>query len=127
VQVVRERSSQDPNFAGTGDVNDVGTKSLQRFADKRKMSQKRWVESKIFFECEGEKAARQLKSPNCAIFNHGLGAIAGPHAEERKIAPARKSFKMAAGVRNTVYFMERIRKVGDPGNGSGASGVTGAC
>ncbi len=84
VQVMRKAGAEHAHFAGAGDVNQVGTKALEHFADEGNVAQKRGVEAEIFFESEGEKAAGQFEGPDVAVFDDGLGAIAGAHAEERE-------------------------------------------
>ena len=109
---VRQPRAQHADFAGPGDVNQVGLEALQHFADQRNVAQKRRIEAQIFFESKGKKAARQLQRPHVAVFDEGLGAVAGAHAQKGQIAPPRKGLKVAAGVRDPVHFVERVGKVG---------------
>ena len=90
-----------------------GWKRSEHFADQRDVAQKRGIEAQVFFEREGEKAARQLERPHVAVFDECLSAVAGAHAKKGKIAPAREGLKVAAGVGDPVHFVERVGKVGD--------------
>ncbi len=49
-----------PNFARPGDVNDVGTKLVQRTIHERQVAQESHVEAQILVERKGKKAALQL-------------------------------------------------------------------
>jgi hypothetical protein len=80
---MRQARAQHPHLAGAGDVDQVGLEALQHLADQRNVAQKGRVEAQIFFQGEGEKAARQLQRPHVAVFENGLGAVAGAHAQER--------------------------------------------
>ena len=115
-----------PNIAGTSDVDEVGTKTIEYINDKRNMAQKRGIEAQIFFESEGEEAAWELEGPGGAVFDDGLGAgpkgRPGAHAKEWQIATAREGFKVAAGVGDPVDFVKRVWEIGDTWNESGHVG-----
>ena len=74
LHVVRQARAQHSHLAGAGDVDQIGLKALQHFADQRDVAQKRGIEAQILFESKGEKAARQLQRPHIAVFEKGLSA-----------------------------------------------------
>jgi hypothetical protein len=47
-----------------------------------------------------------------------LRPLPGPDAQKGQISPSRKGLKVAAGMRNPVHFMERVRKIRDPRHSS---------
>jgi hypothetical protein len=106
VHVVRQQSSEDADFAGTGNVDQIGLESLKHFSDEWDVAKECRVDAQIFFEGEGQKAAWQLKRPHVPILNQALGAVSGTDAQEGEIVPAGKSLKMPAGVGDTVHLME---------------------
>ncbi|MGH9560259.1 MAG: hypothetical protein ACRD3S_02295, partial [Terracidiphilus sp.] len=62
--------------------------------------------------------------PDIAVFDEGLFTIAGADAEKGQIAAAGEGFEVAAGMSDTVHFVEGIGEVGDAGGGeSGDSGL----
>ncbi len=81
----------------------------------RNVAQKCGIEAEIFFERKGERAARQFQGPHIAVFDESLGAVAGADAKKGQVAPAREGFKVAAGVRDPVHFVEGVGKVGYAG------------
>jgi hypothetical protein len=111
IAMIGETCAQHAHFAGAGDVNQVGLKAVQHFAHEGNMPRKCRIEAKIFFQSEGKDAARQFKRPDIAVFDESLTSIARADAEERQVFAAGKGFKMAAGVRNPVDFMEGVGEV----------------
>ena len=71
------------------------------------------IETQVFLEREGQKATRQLERPHISFFDGSLGAVAGTHTEEGQVAAAGKRFKIPAGVRHPVHFVERVGEVSD--------------
>jgi hypothetical protein len=122
--MMREARAQHADFTGAGDVDQLGLKALEHFADEGHVAQKRRIEAEVFFKSNGEEAARQLEGPHAALFRDGLGAVPGADAKEREIAPAREGLKLAAGVRDAIHFVKGVREKGDAGKGR--SGVSGA-
>ncbi len=128
MHVVRQPRAEDADFAGAGDVDQIGLEPLKGTSPmsgmwRRNAGSKR----RSFSRGEGKKAARQLKGPDVAVFDQGLGAVSGAHAKKGKIAPARKGLKVAAGVGNPVDLVERVGKVRDARRGSEhkSSGIRG--
>ncbi len=115
---LRHVRAEEPHFAGAGDVNQIGLEPLQGIGDEREVAQKRRIEAQIFLKREGEKASRQLECPDVAVFDQSPGPITRAHAKERKIAPPREGLKVAAGVGDSVDFVEGVGKVRDAGRGS---------
>jgi len=109
--MIGEARAEHTYFAGAGDVNEIGPKAVENFTDDRNMPRERWVEAEIFFECEGEDAARQFESPDIAVLNKRLLAITSANAQKWKILPARECFEVATGVRYPVDFVKGVRKV----------------
>ena len=105
--------AQHAHFAGTGDVNQVGPEALQHFIDDGDVAQKGGIVAKILFERERKSAARQFEGPDIAIFDESLGAIAGADTQKGQVAPAREGLKVAAGVGDSVHFVEGVGKVGN--------------
>ena len=57
VELVGEVGSKEAEFAGAGDVDDVGAKGSNGGGDEVGVAKKEWVEAEIFFEMHGEWAA----------------------------------------------------------------------
>ncbi len=108
---MRQSSAQHPHLARPGNVNQVRLEALQHSLNQRNVTQKRRVEAKVFFECKGEKAARQFQRPQIAVFGDRRRAVSGAHAQERQIAPPRKRLKVTTRVRHAVHFVIRVRKI----------------
>jgi len=83
------------------------------------MAQKSRIEAEVFFKRKGEEAAGQFQRPHVAVFEDGLGAIAGAHAQKRQVAAPRKSLEVATGVGNPIHFMKGVGKVRHARHGSG--------
>jgi hypothetical protein len=77
------------------------------------MTKESGIKAEIFFQRERKDAARKLKGPEIAFYDKVWRAAAGANAEKRQIAPPRKGLEMAAGVRNAINLVERVRKAGD--------------
>jgi hypothetical protein len=78
--MVRQPGTQHADFAGACDVNQIGFETLQHLADQGDVAEKGGIEAEVLFEGEGEEAAGQLKGPDVAVFEDGLGAVAGADA-----------------------------------------------
>ena len=115
-EVMRQAGAEHADFAGAGNVNEVGLEPFKNLADEGDVAEKGGVEAEVFFEGEGQEAAGQFKGPDVAVFEDGLRAVAGADAEEGQVAAARKGFKMAAAVGYPVDLVERVGKVGDAGD-----------
>src|ERR1035438_1436391 len=111
LEMVRKARAQHANLAWACNVDQIGLKALQNFADERNMAQKGRIEAQVFFQGKGEKAARQLQGPYTAVLENGLRAVSGANAEKRQIAPPGKRLKMAAGMRNPIHLMEGVGEV----------------
>ena len=109
---IGQARAQHADFAGAGDMNQVRLEAVENFADQRNVAQKGGVEAKILFQGKGHKAARQLQRPYVSVFFEGIGAVAGTHAQEGQIVPPGERLKMAAGMRHSVDFVERVGEVG---------------
>ena len=114
VQVIGERRAKHAVFAGSGDVDNVRMECLQRANDQRQVADKSRVEGEAFVEVEGQKAAAQLEGMELLFNEQARPAISGAYAEKGQRMAARKCFKVAAGMGNTVDFVERVGKKGDP-------------
>ncbi len=83
-------------------------------AGSRRRSFSRTKERKL----RGSSRVQTLPSSiNC------LGAVAGAHAEKGKIAPPREGLKVAAGMGDSVHFVEGVGKVRDARHWSGHIGA----
>src|SRR5512146_425428 len=105
-------------FTRSGDVDDVWTEPFKHLPHLRNVPRKNGIEAQILLKCKGEKTARKFEGLQVIFFRKGMSAISSAHAEKRKIATARECLKVAAGVRNAVYLVERIRKIGNAGSGA---------
>ena len=94
-------------------MDQVWLKTPEHFADQRNVAEERRIKAQILFENEGKKAARQFESPYAVLLNQCRSAIARAHAKKGKIAPSREAFKMAAGMGDSIHFVEGVRKVCD--------------
>ncbi len=113
-ETMRKPRTDHSDFAGAGDVDEVGLEALKRFGNEGQVAEIGGIEAEILFEGEGEKAARQLQRPHAAFFNESLWAVTGADTKEREIAAEGEGLKMTAGVGNPVDFMEGVGKVGHP-------------
>src|SRR5271170_7515642 len=114
MQVIGKRRSEHAVFAGAGDVDDVRTEFLERANDQREMANESRVEGEAFVEIERQDTAAKFECLELT-FNKQAGlAIPGTHAEKWKRTASRKGFKLAAGVGNTIDFVERVWEVSDP-------------
>jgi hypothetical protein len=93
-------------------VNQVGLEAFKHLAKEWHVTQKGEVEAQIFFQGKGENAARQLQRPHISILNESLYAVSRADTQERQIAPPRKSLKVAAGMRHSVYLVKGVGEVG---------------
>jgi hypothetical protein len=93
-------------------MEQVRLEAVENFSDQRDVTQKGGVEAKILFEGEGEKSAWQLERPYVTVFFESIGAVAGTHAQKGQIVPSGERLKMAAGMRHSVDFVERVGEVG---------------
>src|ERR1700677_160124 len=107
-----QHGTQHAHLAGACDVNQVRLEAVKHFADDRNVAQKPRIEAQVFLESKGEKAARQLQGSHIAVFQHGLVAVAGAHAEKGQIAAACEGLEVTAGVGHSVYFVEGIGEIG---------------
>jgi hypothetical protein len=98
-------------FAGSGDVDEVGAEAVEDFSNEGNVARKCRVEAEVFFESEGEDAARKFEGPDVAIFDECLATVTGANTEERQIATASECLELAAGVRDPVDFMKGVGKV----------------
>ena len=84
-EVVREPRAQEADFAGAGDVNQVGLEALEHFADERNVAQKRGIEAQIFFESERRESRAAVRgSRRCRLRRvPGRGRPARTHRKGR--------------------------------------------
>jgi hypothetical protein len=87
-------------------VDQIGLEALKHLADERDVPQKNGVEAQIFFKSKGEEAARQLKRPDVAVFDEGLGAVSCADTEKGQIAPPGKGLEVAARVGYAVDLVK---------------------
>ena len=111
VVVPRDGSAKHADFAGAGDVDDIGPEALEHFLDRGQMAQICRVEAQILFERDGERAPRQFQRPEVAVFFQRMRAVPCTHTEKRQIVTPRKGFKVAAGVGHAVDLVERVGKI----------------
>jgi hypothetical protein len=109
--MVRKPGTEDSHFTWTSDVDQVWLETFERFTDQGDVPEIGRIEAQILLEREREKTARQLERPHISLFDGGLGAIAGTHTEEGQVAAAGKRFKISAGMRHPVHFVERVGEV----------------
>ncbi len=75
------------------------------------------IEAEVFLEIEGKQAAVQFERPELIFDQEARLAVAGADAEEWQVAAAGKLFKLAAGVSDSIDFMEGIREIGNTHQG----------
>ena len=111
IVVARDGNAEHSDFAGAGDVDEIGIEAFQNFIDDGQMAQIGRVEAQVFFEWNGEENPRELQGPDIADFFECPWPMSGAYAEKGQIMPMREGFKMAAGVGNPVYLMEGVGEV----------------
>jgi len=103
---VGEARAHEAVFAGAGDVDQVRLEASECLFDDGDVARKGGIKAEVFFDGEGEKAARKFEGPEVAVFYQFRLAVAGAHAEEGEVAAAGKGLKVAAGVGNAVDLVE---------------------
>ena len=111
---VRAKHSQ---FTWPGDVNDVRLKTQKLPLNLGPVAPEQRIERQVLLHAHGNPAALQVQRPHLAHAGKRpsrLPARACSHAKKRQSIPLRVRRKLPAGVRNSVYLVERVGKVRDP-------------
>ena len=113
-QAARDPCADETKLGRARDVEDVRAKAPSVCEDARQMPPIRKVEAQIFLDRKGECAAWKLECADRAILAGAIGRSCA-HAEKGEAAPAGEGFKMPAGMRDAVDFVEGVRKIRDSG------------
>jgi len=96
-------------------VEEIGAEGAEMGFDEVGVTPEEGVEGEIFFHADGGDGAGKLKGAEVSGLLEGGGAGAGADAEEREILALGVGDEVAAGVGDTVDFVEGIGEVGDAG------------
>jgi hypothetical protein len=111
VAMVCQTSAKHSNLARSGDVDEIGMEAVQHLSNEGNMARKGWIEAKVSFESEGEDASGQFEGPDITLFGEGLSTIARADAKEGQVSATGEGFKVPAGVRDPVDFVEGVGEV----------------
>jgi hypothetical protein len=114
-----EVGTEEAEFAGARDVDDIRLEVAQLSGDLRPMTPKEGIEVEVFLQADGDGRTAEIEGPAIASTGgeaaYGRGIGDGSDAEEGKAVPLRVSGEVAAGVGDAVDLVEGIGKVGDAG------------
>jgi len=105
-ELAGEPCSEEAEFAGAGDVDDVGAEAGECALDADDVADEERVEGEIFFEANGGETAGEFERLGVAGLIGRGGGWAGANAEEGKLMALGVGGEVAAGVRYSVDFME---------------------
>ena len=123
--MVRQPRAQHAEFAGTGDVDEVGLKALQHLADEGNVAEKCGIVAEIFSRAKERKprgSSRVQRLPS----SRGPGCGRRRGRRGREIAAAREGLKVAAGVGYAVHLVERVGEVGNARHVASLAAVSGS-
>src|ERR1700722_18653054 len=112
-QLPCEVGTKHPQLARPCNVNHIGTKSLQRVSDCLLMPPEDRIELQVLLHPYRATAPLQLQRPQLPDLFERLRPDARPHTQKRQLMPFCICHKVAARMRDTVYFMGGVRKVGN--------------
>lgn len=107
-----EVGSEDAEFAGAGDVNEVGLETLEFAANEQGVTPEERVEVEVLFHADRGSAAAQFQSAEFAGLLEGVGASACANAKKGQIVSLCIGDEVPAGVRHAVDLVEGVGKVG---------------
>jgi hypothetical protein len=107
LEPVRDKTSQNADVAGAGDVNNVRFKGADLAFDFVIVAQKVEIEVVLFVEPERYLASRQFNAQHASLrFRPELGST--QNGKERQPMAASKSLKVPAGVGHAVHLVISI-------------------
>ncbi len=117
VELVGEVGSEEAEFAGAGDVKDVGAEGADGFGDQIRVAEEEGVEAEVLFEEDGEGAAAEFEGLDGAFGGKEAGGAACSDAEHGEVVAAGEGEEVAAGVGDAVDLVVAVGEVGDAGRG----------